>query len=121
MRRFPKITRRGSFVLLLVLLAVLVTGSIAGATGTPTFLTKWGTLGSGDGQFNSPFSVAVDNSGNVYVVDSGNNRVEKFDSSGTFLTAWGSFGSGDGQFSSPRGVAVGPSGNVYVVDTNNNR
>jgi hypothetical protein len=85
------------------------------------FLTKWGTPGSGDGQFNTTVAVAVDGSGNVYVVDRNNNRVEKFSSSGTFLAKWGSFGSGDGQFNGPWGVAVDSSGNVYVTDGGNNR
>ena len=44
-------------------------------------------------------------SGNVYVADTGNNRVQKFDASGTILTAWGSSGSANGQFHVPGGVA----------------
>jgi hypothetical protein len=41
-----------------------------------TFLTKWGTPGSGDGQFAYPNSVAVDGSGNVYVADGGNHNIQ---------------------------------------------
>ena len=87
------------------------------------FVLKWGSYGSGDGQFGSsftpysPYGVAVDNSGNVYVVDSDNCRVQKFDSSGNFLLKWGSNGTGNGQFYFPSGVAVDSSGNVYVTDT----
>ena len=43
-----------------------------------TFITKWGYEGSGDGQFNSPSGVAVDSTGNVYVVDHENWNVQKF-------------------------------------------
>jgi len=106
-----------------------------------TFLDKWGSPGSGDGQFNSPRGVAVDSSGNVHVAESSNHRVQEFDSSGTFLRMWGwgvddgsnefqictsgcqggIFGSGDGQFFSPRDVAVDLSGNVYVADSGNDR
>ena len=87
-----------------------------------TFLLKWGVKsGTGNGQFNFPYGVATDGSGNVYVSDTNNNRVQKFDASGTFLTAWGSYGSGDGQFVYPSGVATDGSGNVYVVDTGNDR
>ena len=85
-----------------------------------TFLLKWGSSGSGDGQFQSPRGVAVDSSANVYVADT-NHRMQKFDSSGNFLLKWGSYGTGDGQFNRPGGVAVDSSGNVYVADTNNSR
>ena len=40
----------------------------------------------------------MDTTGNVYVVDSGNARVQKFDNDGQFLTKWGGLGSGNGQF-----------------------
>ena len=42
--------------------------------------------GSGDGQFFYPFGIAVDMTGNVYVADSHNNRIQKFDADGTFLS-----------------------------------
>ena len=67
---------------------------------------KWGTIGSGNGQFNYPGGVAVDTAGSVYVTDSLNHRVQKFDSAGTFVTSWGSAGTGDGQFDSPTGIAI---------------
>jgi hypothetical protein len=66
-----------------------------------TFVSTWGSAGTGDGQFNSPLGVAVGPAGNVYVVDQGNHRIQKFDSTGTFLTTWGSKGTGDGQFEVP--------------------
>jgi hypothetical protein len=88
-----------------------------------SFITKWGNTGSEDGQFVKTFGVAVDSSGNnVYVADSDNHRIQKFDSNGTFITKWGNTGSEDGQFVFPLGVAVDSSGNnVYVADTSNNR
>ena len=88
-------------------------------SSTGTFIAKWGTSGTGDGQFSSPSGIALDSSGNVYVVDTGNNRVEKFDSSGTFVSKWGSYGSADGLFNSPKGIAY--SSGIYVVDSGNNR
>ena len=48
-------------------------------------LLTWGSSGSGDGQFNFPAALAVDSQGNVLVVDFGNNRIQKFDSTGKFL------------------------------------
>ena len=86
------------------------------------FVTKWGSLGSGDGQFNGPIGLAVDGSGNVFVADTINNRIQKFDNTGTFVTTWGCLGSGDGQFNGPGGVAVErSSGNVFVAENRNNR
>ncbi|MGA7730549.1 MAG: SMP-30/gluconolactonase/LRE family protein, partial [Chloroflexia bacterium] len=97
--------------------------------------------GEGDGQF-KPLSdtaagtgaggIAVDKDGNIYVADTWNHRVQKFDATGKFVTRWGEFvnlgdqgGFGDGsknnKFYGPRGVAVGPDGNVYVSDTGNKR
>ena len=51
----------------------------------------------------SLWGIAADGSGNVYVADTANNRVQKFTSTGTFVTKWGSFGTGDGQFDAPYG------------------
>ncbi len=83
-----------------------------------TFTTAWGTKGSGDGQFFSPSDIAIDNQGNVLVVDRFNYRIQKFDSSGNFLTKWGSKGNGNGQFGENglNELAIDPSGTVYVVD-----
>jgi DNA-binding beta-propeller fold protein YncE len=47
-------------------------------TSTGTYLSQWGTQGSGSGQFFFPYSVATDAAGNVYVAEVGNNRVQKF-------------------------------------------
>ena len=91
------------------------------AAETYEFVTKWGTHGSGNEQFDGPASVAVDSSGNVYVADTGNYRIQKFSTDGIFLAKWGTEGSGDGQFDYPYGVAVDSSGNVYVADMNNDR
>jgi len=87
----------------------------------PSFITKWGSKGKGDGQFFFPRAVALDSSDNVYVADTFNHRIQKFDSDGTFITKWGSRGEGDGQFTHPQGEAVDSSGNVYVADGSNNR
>jgi DNA-binding beta-propeller fold protein YncE len=43
-----------------------------------TLVKTWGSLGSGDGQFNYPYGIAVDPSGNIYVADTINNRIQKF-------------------------------------------
>ncbi len=85
------------------------------------FLLKWGSEGSWNGQFRAPHGVTVDSSGNIYVADTYNHRIQKFDSGGNFITKWGSYGSGDSQFVYPSAVAADQSGNIYVADANNNR
>lgn len=71
--------------------------------------------------FNSPKGVAVDASGNVYVVDTENNRVQKFDANGGFVTSWGSTCGYNTLFCKPSGITVDLAGYVYVADSANNR
>jgi sugar lactone lactonase YvrE len=85
------------------------------------FDLMWGSGGTGEGQFTSPVGIAVDASGNVYVADTGNSRIQEFDPNGNFIRKWGSEGTGDGQFSYPEGVAIDSSGRIYVADTSNHR
>ncbi len=120
-------------------------------SNTAQAISTFGERGDEAGQFTEPEGVAVDQtSGDVYVVDSNNQRVEKFTATGNFLLGWGwgvadgttegpqicettclagIEGSGAGQFNFPAGVAVDNSaslpdaskGDVYVVDVRNNR
>ncbi|NIN65640.1 MAG: TIGR03663 family protein [Anaerolineae bacterium] len=84
-------------------------------------VAAWGQSGALEGQFSFPKGLAIDSEGKVYVADSQNHRIQKFDSGGEFITAWGSFGTEPGQFSEPWGIAVDDDGNVYVADTWNHR
>jgi phosphodiesterase/alkaline phosphatase D-like protein len=109
---------------------------------------EFGSAGAGNGQFEGDsgygLNIGIDQSnGDVYVADSANHRIEKFDASGNFLAAWGYgvqtgantsevctapspcrrglFGAAPGQLEWPNGIAVdnsgGPNdGDVYVVD-----
>ncbi|MFP4466615.1 MAG: NHL repeat-containing protein [Candidatus Goldiibacteriota bacterium] len=76
-----------------------------------------------DGAFLTPRDIAVDTKGDgsVYVVDSKNNRIQKFGPDGRFILAWGSEGNGPGQFKDPCGIDLGPGGSIYVSDTWNSR
>ncbi|NDG70933.1 MAG: hypothetical protein EBY32_06420, partial [Proteobacteria bacterium] len=99
--------------------------------GVVTTLAGSGTVGSADGigvtaSFNRPRGVAVDNSGNVYVADEGNNKIRKILPNGAVSTLAGSgaasFNDGNGTtagFNRPFGVAVDLQENVYVADTGN--
>jgi hypothetical protein len=133
--------RRSLLVLVIVasLIAALTTAGLASASYQ--MFIKWGQFGVAEGEFIGPWAVATDLSGNVYVADSQNNRIQKFSSTGSFQRMWGwgvddgsnAFqtctsgcqgglaGSGDGQFDLTYGVATDSSGNVYASDYNNNR
>src|SRR5262249_13820087 len=90
-------------------------------TSSGTFLTKWGSHGTGNGEFSVPFYVTVDAIGSVYVADTGNYRIQKFTSDGTFLLTWGNRGTNPGQFLGPGGLAADGSGDIYVADTGSAR
>lgn len=85
------------------------------------YLETIGSAGSGNGQFNTPSGIAIDSSGDIYVADTGNNRIEEFDRNGIYAGQFGSFGSGNGQFNGPVGIAFGANGKIYVTDVGNNR
>ncbi|TDQ40391.1 S-layer homology domain-containing protein [Aureibacillus halotolerans] len=85
------------------------------------YVTEWGGLGSGDGQFSYPSGIAFDSDGHVYVVDRDNHRIQKFDTSGSYLAEWGSPGNEEGEFRNPSGITVSHNGIVYVTDRDNHR
>ena len=122
---------------------VTSSGTITTFAGSPTF----GFSGDGGAataaELYQPYRTAVDGSGNVYIIDAGNNRirnmyfaqtneeiVRKIDATGiiSLYAGNGSMGfSGDGgaatsaEFTFPSGVALDGSGNLYIADQNNNR
>ncbi|MCW3069671.1 MAG: repeat containing protein [Solirubrobacterales bacterium] len=97
--------------------------------GNGAFIIAWGHRGTALGQFKFGSSqdftkppgggIAVAG-GRVYVADSGNDRIERFNLDGGEAMEWGSLGSGPGQFSYPRGVAANE-GEVIVSDDDNHR
>jgi sugar lactone lactonase YvrE len=86
-----------------------------------TWVQTVGSFGTGQVQFNAPHGLAVDRSNNLWVVDSGNNRLQQLSSTGTWLQSIGSKGVGDGQFKAPEFLALDSSGNLWIADTGNNR
>ncbi|MFZ0183319.1 MAG: HYR domain-containing protein, partial [Nitrosotalea sp.] len=111
-----------TYPVLIGILVIVLSSMFVGyswATSSPTFSTQWGSYGfQNHTQFAFPQDVAIDPSGNVYVTDLGNDRVEKFDTNGNFLSSFGSKGSGPDQFTSPAGIAIG-NDSIYVVDNAN--
>lgn len=82
----------------------------------------WGQTGTADGEFNSPFGIAIDPvSHDLYIAERGSNRISRITNTGTFVMKWGGGGTGPGQFNGPLGIAADATGNVYVTDHNNNR
>jgi PKD repeat protein/streptogramin lyase len=85
-------------------------------------LMTFGTYGEGSGDFKNPYAVAVDGAtGDIYIADTGNSKIKKFNRLGQLLGAFGAQGSADGEFLFPQGVALDNNGNLYVADTANNR
>lgn len=77
---------------------------------------KFGSSGSAEGFFYGPQGITFDKKGHIYVVDSGNFRVQKFDEKGKFILSFGKKGNYEGEFSNPSGVAF-LNNKVYVTDT----
>lgn len=81
--------------------------------GTLNF--EFGAPGTGDGEFDQARGIGVDSSGNIYVSDYFNNRVQKFDSAGNFILSFGAQGSGDGEFNGPETVFISDTNEIYVA------
>jgi hypothetical protein len=79
-----------------------------------------GKTGNGEGQFHGPEGISFDRKGNIFVVDSGNNRVQKFDPGGRFILAFGEYGDYEGQLKNPTDLTLYRQ-RVYVTDTGNKR
>ena len=79
-----------------------------------------GSYGSGDGQFYTPYGIAVKGD-IIYVCEQSNNRVQKLTTSGQFLSKFGTSGSGNGQLSDPRGICLDLMGRVFVSEYSNAR
>jgi streptogramin lyase len=87
-----------------------------------SFVSQWGSLGTADGQFQTPTAVDTALDGSVYVGEYDGNRVQQFSSTGAFIRKFGSGGAGDGQFNKIGSLAVrSANGDVYVTDYHGHR
>jgi len=87
-----------------------------------TFVKKWGSEGTGDGEFQRIHDLDFDPlEKRLYVSDRDGNRIQVFDKNGTFLFKWGSKGTANGQFTIPYSVDVDSQDNVWVTDRGNHR
>src|SRR6266545_2404278 len=87
--------------------------------GPPTASGVWQVFA--EQQFVSPLGMAVDRDGNLFVGDTGNDRVQKLSPIGQTIAVWGRAGAGPGEFRQPYGVALDGEGSVYIADHWNNR
>jgi sugar lactone lactonase YvrE len=85
------------------------------------YVDKWGSYGTGPGQFNDIRGITADTDGNIYVSDTGNYAIHKFTGDGDYLETWGVEGSLAGIFYSQTGIAYVDSGHILVADTGHNR
>ncbi len=85
------------------------------------YVTTWGEKGDKPAQFKEPQGLSVDPGGFLYVADTGNQRIQKFDPNGLFITAIGGFGWNQEQFNSPVAVSSRNGMDVFVADMYNNR
>ncbi|MFH1502473.1 MAG: NHL repeat-containing protein [Candidatus Eisenbacteria bacterium] len=84
----------------------------------------YGSCGSGRDQFREPLGIAADEHGNVFVADTGNDRVVRLlyeNGALRWVKQLGSSGSGERQLDGPSAIAVGASGTLYVCDSGNDR
>src|SRR5438445_3411903 len=115
-------------VIFAVTIIALIGFSNHHAYATPVYLSTIGVTGvsgSDNAHFNLPRGVAVDSSGNIYVADTFNHRVQKFLSTGVYKFTLGTTGVAappdNAHFNYPERVTVDSSGNIYVADTDNHR
>lgn len=87
---------------------------------THVLVDFFGTEGNDPGMMLSPKGITVDVSGNIYVADTGNNRIQKFSASGELMKHYGGFGWEEDQFDAP--VSISAAGlDIFVTDRNNHR
>lgn len=87
-------------------------GGVSDTSTAYAYDSKFGADGSGDGQLSAPGQIARDSSGNIYVADTANNRLQKFNSSGVFQSKVTGL-------TGITGVCVDASDNVYICNGNN--
>jgi sugar lactone lactonase YvrE len=110
---------------------VLSNGTITTVAGTGTGGYNNDNILATNAELKNPNGVALDTNGNIYIADSGNNRIRKvFAVNSTIITIAGTGTgpyNGDGILATnatlqdPRGVAVDTNGNIYIAETGNNR
>jgi len=116
-------TLSATLLLLVALFAIVSMGGADRASAAPQsgkfqFSGIW--AGNPSGLMSTPSDVAVASNGDVYVLDTNNNRVQVFDQAGVFKFTFGTYGSGNQQMAAPLGIRI-YSNTVWIADSGNNR
>jgi DNA-binding beta-propeller fold protein YncE len=77
------------------------------------FVKSWGQRGSEQGQFNTAHGIAIDTQGNIYVADTGNKRIQVFDTDGNFKTQFTNVGA-------PAAICITPGPRQVLYSSNSN-
>ena len=89
-------------------------------TTSGNFLSKFGSRGSGIGQFEVPQGISIDTDGRVYISDTGNERIQVFRSDGSFIASFEGKVSGRASFECPVGLAIASDGNLFIAGYHSN-
>ncbi|HEX5309360.1 MAG TPA: RHS repeat-associated core domain-containing protein [Solirubrobacteraceae bacterium] len=84
------------------------------------YKSSFGSYGSGSGQMSEPSGIAQDSEGNLFVVDTGNNRIDEFSSGGTFIKKFGGKGWSEGELKKPQGITIDRNGTIWVANSGEN-
>ena len=85
------------------------------------YLTFSSGFGGDNRLFMSPWDVAFDSTGNMYVVDHGNHCIQVFTAAGQFMRMFGSYGGDNGELNYPSSISIDSDNVVYVTDSGNHR
>jgi DNA-binding beta-propeller fold protein YncE len=112
---------RWTIVVVCLLLCPIDTPCLAQSDFSIKHIFEFGGEGELPGQFRSPLALSIGPQGNIYIADTGNNRIQKFSARGEFLKEVGGFGWATEQFDRPVDICAKTGLDVFVADYNNER
>lgn len=101
-----------SIALLPVIMAIITNVAFAASV---TLILTFGSCGSGEGEFDGASDIEIDIAGNIYIADTENKRIQKFDSNGNFVLEFIT-NKTDGLFDGPSALDLDSAGNIYIAE-----
>jgi DNA-binding beta-propeller fold protein YncE len=83
---------------------------------TGRLLSRFGKPGSKEGELFHPTNIAIGPTGDVFITETSNFRVQRFSADGKSLRVYGEVGDRPGNFARPKGLAIDRAGRIYVSD-----